>query len=64
MNLRSFFAELKLRNVYKIAIAYAAIAWLLMQIVHETPVARDLEIVLQGSRGAKDRAAKVHGRTV
>jgi TolB-like protein/Tfp pilus assembly protein PilF len=28
----SFFAELKRRNVYKVAIAYAVVAWLLMQI--------------------------------
>ena len=27
----SFFAELKRRNVYKVAIAYAVIAWLLIQ---------------------------------
>jgi TolB-like protein/Flp pilus assembly protein TadD len=32
VNLRNFFAELKRRNVYKVAIAYAVIAWLLMQI--------------------------------
>src|SRR4026208_895854 len=32
MNLRKFFAELKRRNVYKVAIAYAVIAWLVMQI--------------------------------
>ena len=32
MNLRNFFAELKRRNVYKVAIAYAVIAWLVMQI--------------------------------
>ncbi len=32
MNFRGFFAELKRRNVYKVAIAYAVIAWLLMQI--------------------------------
>ena len=32
MNLRNFFAEMKRRNVYKVAIAYAVIAWLLMQI--------------------------------
>src|SRR2546422_7527061 len=31
MNLRNFFAELKRRNVYKVAIAYAVVAWLLMQ---------------------------------
>src|SRR5215813_14219675 len=29
----TFFAELKRRNVYKVAIAYAVVAWLLMQIV-------------------------------
>jgi hypothetical protein len=32
MNPKNFFAELKRRNVYKVAIAYAVIAWLLMQI--------------------------------
>jgi TolB-like protein/Tfp pilus assembly protein PilF len=32
VNLPNFFAELKRRNVYKVAIAYAVIAWLLMQI--------------------------------
>src|SRR5437867_1437950 len=32
MNPNKFFAELKRRNVYKVAIAYAVIAWLLMQI--------------------------------
>jgi hypothetical protein len=32
VNFRSFFAELKRRNVYKIATAYGLIAWLLMQI--------------------------------
>src|SRR5216110_1382102 len=32
MNLRNFFVDLKRRNVYKVAIAYAVIAWLLMQI--------------------------------
>ncbi|MBA3386740.1 MAG: hypothetical protein H0T95_09010 [Chthoniobacterales bacterium] len=32
MNLRSFFAELKRRNVYKVAVAYAVVAWLLIQI--------------------------------
>jgi len=32
MNLRKFVAELKRRNVYKVAIAYAVVAWLLMQI--------------------------------
>ena len=35
MNFPSFFAELKRRNVYKVAIAYAVIAWLLMQIASQ-----------------------------
>src|SRR5262245_53454020 len=35
MNLQNFFAELKRRNVYKVAIAYAVIAWLLMQIASQ-----------------------------
>jgi len=32
VNLPNFFSELKRRNVYKVAIAYAVVAWLLMQI--------------------------------
>jgi len=32
VNAKDFFAELKRRNVYKVAIAYAVVAWLLMQI--------------------------------
>ena len=32
MNPRNFFAELKRRNVYKVAVAYAVVAWLLTQI--------------------------------
>ena len=32
MNPKNFFAELKRRNVYKVGIAYAVIAWLLMQV--------------------------------
>ena len=32
IKLRDFFAELKRRNVYKVAVAYAVIAWLLIQI--------------------------------
>src|SRR5215469_15841254 len=32
MNLRNFFSEVKRRNIYKVAIAYGVIAWLLMQI--------------------------------
>src|SRR4029450_6461686 len=32
MNSRSFFAELKRRNVYKVAVAYAIVGWLLIQV--------------------------------
>jgi adenylate cyclase len=32
MNLRNFFSELKRRNVYKVAVAYAVVGWLLVQI--------------------------------
>src|SRR5437588_11160997 len=29
---RSFFSELKRRNVYKVAVAYAVVSWLLIQV--------------------------------
>jgi TolB-like protein/Tfp pilus assembly protein PilF len=32
MSQRNFFAELKRRNVYKVAVAYAVVAWLLVQV--------------------------------
>ena len=32
MNFQNFFAELKRRNVYKVAVAYAVVAWLLIQV--------------------------------
>ncbi len=32
MNSRHFFAELKRRNVYKVAVAYAVVGWLLIQV--------------------------------
>ncbi len=32
MNLRPFFAELKRRNVYRAAVAYGAVSWLLIQV--------------------------------
>src|SRR6266581_1963620 len=32
MNPKSFFAELKRRNVYKVAVAYAIVGWLLVQV--------------------------------
>ncbi len=36
MNPRNFFAELKRRNVYKVAIAYAIVGWLLIQVATST----------------------------
>jgi hypothetical protein len=36
VNPKNFFAELKRRNVYKVAIAYGVIAWLLVQIATQT----------------------------
>jgi TolB-like protein/Flp pilus assembly protein TadD len=35
MSEHNFFAELKRRNVYKVAVAYAVVAWLLMQIASQ-----------------------------
>ncbi|HWM25619.1 MAG TPA: hypothetical protein VNP98_12410 [Chthoniobacterales bacterium] len=36
MNPGNFFAELRRRNIYKVAIAYAMVAWLLVQIATQT----------------------------
>jgi hypothetical protein len=35
VNPRNFFAELKRRNVYKVAIVYGVVAWLLMQVASQ-----------------------------
>jgi TolB-like protein/Tfp pilus assembly protein PilF len=35
VNLKKFFAEVKRRNVYKVAVAYAVVAWLLMQVASQ-----------------------------
>src|SRR5919205_1959425 len=32
MDLHNFFSELKRRNVYKVAVAYAVVGWLLVQV--------------------------------
>ena len=32
MNPKGFFGELKRRNVYKVAVAYAVVSWLLIQV--------------------------------
>ena len=47
MNERNFFAELKRRNVYKVAVAYAVVAWLLIQVTTE------VSPVLQNSTGER-----------
>jgi TolB-like protein len=36
MNARKFFAELKRRKVYRVAVAYAVVSWLLIQIATQT----------------------------
>jgi adenylate cyclase len=36
VNPKSFFGELKRRNIYKVAVAYAVVAWLLIQIATST----------------------------
>src|SRR5947207_13734287 len=48
MKLGSFFAELKRRNVYKVAVAYAVVGWLLIQVA--TQVFPFLEIPNWGVR--------------
>src|SRR6266513_1312224 len=35
MNPKNFFSELKRRNVYKVAVAYGVVAWLLMQVASQ-----------------------------
>jgi hypothetical protein len=35
LNPKNFFGELKRRNVYKVAIAYGVVAWLLMQVASQ-----------------------------
>src|SRR5206468_4464992 len=35
MNPKVFFGELKRRNVYKVGVAYAVVAWLLMQVASQ-----------------------------
>ncbi len=54
MNPRDFFAELKRRNVYKVAVAYAVVAWLLIQAGAQTSasfVGRSNEELLAIIRG-------------
>ena len=48
MDLKNFFAELKRRNVYRVAVAYAVVGWLLIQIA--TQVFPFFEISNEGVR--------------
>jgi adenylate cyclase len=36
MNPGHFFAELRRRNIYKVAVAYAIVTWLLIQVATQT----------------------------
>src|ERR1044071_2373247 len=36
MNIRNFFSELRRRNIYRVAVAYAVVAWLIIQIAAST----------------------------
>ncbi len=48
MTPRNFFAELKRRNIYKVAVAYAIVGWLLIQIASTvSPTFHTPEWVLQ-----------------
>ena len=44
MNLRNFFVELKRRNVYKVAIAYGVVSWLIIQIATQVFPVFDIPI--------------------
>jgi hypothetical protein len=37
MNRGNFFSELKRRNVYKVAVAYAVVSWLLVEATSSIP---------------------------
>jgi hypothetical protein len=52
----NFFAELKPRNVYKVAIAYAVVAWLLIQIATRVfPFFGNSELGRSAGRAGNDR---------
>ena len=45
MKIENFFAELKRRNVYKVAVAYAVVGWLVAQIAtHDISVLGNPEL--------------------
>ena len=52
MNPKGFFGELKRRNVYKVAVAYAVVGWLLVQVA--TQVYDDAGNVIETHEHAGD----------
>jgi hypothetical protein len=48
VNPTNFLTELKRRNVYKVAIAYAVVAWLVMQIAATVVAALHLSDAITG----------------
>ena len=62
MNPKKFFGELKRRNVYKVAVAYAVVAWLLIQ--GATQVFPFFEIPNWGDSTRRRLLALTHFRSV
>jgi hypothetical protein len=48
--MKDFFGELKRRNVYKVAIAYAVVGWLVMQIAATVVPALHLSLAISSAR--------------
>jgi hypothetical protein len=55
MNVSNFFNELKRRNVYKVAVAYAVVAWLLVQAGSRSFREQELSV----ARAVHDRIIKL-----
>ena len=51
----SFFSELRRRNVYKVAVAYAVIGWLLVQVATQVFPFFEIPNWVVSARGARDR---------
>src|SRR6476660_474122 len=59
-DLRSFFSELKRRNVYKVAAAYAVVGWLVIQISSTVlPTFHAPEWSAYGVIGRRDEALQI-----
>jgi len=55
VKLDNFFAELKRRNVYKVAVAYAVVAWLLIQVATQVFPFSKFRIGRSAGRAGSDR---------